>query len=119
MIRTLNDAEEVVTGIGVPPVKFTVSLPGSVTAEKYVVELSLLVILISEIPAKVPVANVTVRSVTESVPVFVCKVKTSRSVMPSPGASVSLDGFVPSPIVVRGVKTGVAGEPVGTTPEAE
>jgi hypothetical protein len=62
----------------------------------------------------VPLAKVTVRAVTESVPPLVTKVNASRSVMEELGATVELDGLEPLANVVVGA--GVAGEPVGTTP---
>jgi hypothetical protein len=49
--RTLNCTVPVVTGIGVPPLKLTVSDDGLETAAKYKVDPSSDVILTSEIPA--------------------------------------------------------------------
>ena len=116
-MRTLNEVSEVVTGIGVSPEKLTVSAAGLETAEKYNMEPLLLVILISEIPAYVSAASVTVRAVMESSPPLVWRVNVFKSIIPDPGVRVVSEGLVPLPRVVR-IAAGVAGEPVGTTPAA-
>ena len=58
----------------------------------------------------------TVNAVMESVPVLVAKVKASRLIIELSGATVLLEGLVPSAKVVFGVKTGVKGEPVKVLP---
>jgi len=70
--RTLKEAEEVVTGIDVPPLKLQ-SLPtGEETVEKYwVVNVSF---QISILAMAAVLAVVTVRAVTESLPLLVTKV---------------------------------------------
>ena len=50
MTRILNWVEEVLAGMGVPPLKFKVLLEGLEVAEKYVVVPALFVILTSERP---------------------------------------------------------------------
>ena len=74
-----------------------------------------LVISMSETPARVPGAIVTVTAVIASVPLPVWKVNASAIVAAPPGAMVALAGSVPLPSVVT---FGVTGEPVGTTPIA-
>jgi hypothetical protein len=70
--RTLKEAEEIVTGIDVPPLKLQ-SLPtGEETVEKYwVVKVSF---QISMLATAAVFAVVTVRALTESPPMFVTKV---------------------------------------------
>src|SRR3989344_9709137 len=94
-MRTLNCVAPVVTGIGVPPEKDNVSLPGFEIAVKYVVEPLSLVTRASLKDAAVPAAKVTVSAVIESLPESVWKVNESRSLIASLGAKVLLPGSVP------------------------
>jgi hypothetical protein len=119
VMRILNWVALVVTGMGVPPEKFTMLLLGLVAAEKYVVLPSSEVILTSDTPSYgVPEpARVTVRAMTESVPVLVARVKDPASRMLAPGPTLAVEASVPVAIVVTG-STGVNGDPLKVTPSS-
>ena len=101
VMRTLNCVAEVLTGIAVPPEKFTVLLAGFAAAAKYsVAPLSDVMRTSLKLSNEFAPVSVTVSAVTESVPPLVTSVNASRSVMDAPGAMVLLPGSVPSAMVV-------------------